>query len=185
MRKPAPFTSCVADNRERFPLPGQAERICATLKDIGRGTTKWRKGPKKQVREEDVARNVDRLVEAGLTTFAGVEGVRAFLLSEVRSQPVSARIALAEEAEARLVLLMEAFPEEDVLRAARGGDLRESGLPAEVAEEVFSAVELMEAADLPRHRGGGWEDALRKKKRKKKGEGKKSPDPFVPGGTPA
>jgi len=43
MSKPHPFTACVKDNTKRFGKEG-AERVCATLKDIGSGTTKWRKG---------------------------------------------------------------------------------------------------------------------------------------------
>lgn len=38
--KPHPFRACVKDNRKRFG-PG-TERVCATLKDIIRGTTHWR-----------------------------------------------------------------------------------------------------------------------------------------------
>lgn len=36
-----PFTACVRDNTKRFGRE-RAERICAVLKDIIRGTTKWR-----------------------------------------------------------------------------------------------------------------------------------------------
>jgi HK97 family phage prohead protease len=43
MKKPHPFTSCVRDNTKRFGKE-RAERICATLKDIGMGTTRWREG---------------------------------------------------------------------------------------------------------------------------------------------
>lgn len=39
-KKPHPFTSCVRDNRKRFG--NRAENVCAVLKDIIRGTTKWR-----------------------------------------------------------------------------------------------------------------------------------------------
>jgi hypothetical protein len=39
-KKPHPFTACVRDNRKRFGP--NAERVCAVLKDIIRGTTKWR-----------------------------------------------------------------------------------------------------------------------------------------------
>jgi len=39
-KKPHPFTACVHDNRKRFGP--NAERVCAVLKDIIRGTTKWR-----------------------------------------------------------------------------------------------------------------------------------------------
>lgn len=42
-KKSHPFTACVRDNRKRFGDEG-AKRVCATLKDIIRGTTKWRKG---------------------------------------------------------------------------------------------------------------------------------------------
>lgn len=41
MGKKHPFTACVRDNTKRFGKE-RAERICATLKDIGTGTTKWR-----------------------------------------------------------------------------------------------------------------------------------------------
>lgn len=41
--KPKPFTACVHDNMKRFG-PGRTEAVCATLKDIIRGTTNWRKG---------------------------------------------------------------------------------------------------------------------------------------------
>lgn len=36
-----PFRACVKDNMKRFG-PGRTEAVCATLKDIIRGTTKWR-----------------------------------------------------------------------------------------------------------------------------------------------
>lgn len=44
-KKPHPFTACYRDNRKRFGPHGAAQ-VCATLKDIIRGTTKWRKGKK-------------------------------------------------------------------------------------------------------------------------------------------
>jgi hypothetical protein len=39
-----PFRSCVRDNTKRFG-PGQVDKVCATLKDIIRGTTHWRGHP--------------------------------------------------------------------------------------------------------------------------------------------
>lgn len=39
-----PFTACVNDNMKRFG-PNRTERVCATLKDIIRGTTHWRGHP--------------------------------------------------------------------------------------------------------------------------------------------
>ena len=40
-KKPQPFRACVRDNMKRFG-PGRTEAVCATLKDMIRGTTKWR-----------------------------------------------------------------------------------------------------------------------------------------------
>jgi hypothetical protein len=42
-----PFTACVRDNTKRFGRE-RAERICAVLKDIIRGTTKWRSTERKK-----------------------------------------------------------------------------------------------------------------------------------------
>lgn len=43
-KKPHPFTSCVNDNMKRFG-PNRTERVCATIKDVIRGTTHWRGHP--------------------------------------------------------------------------------------------------------------------------------------------
>lgn len=43
-KKQHPFTSCVNDNLKRFG-PGRTEAVCATLKDVIRGTTHWRGHP--------------------------------------------------------------------------------------------------------------------------------------------
>ena len=43
-KDPHPFTACVHDNMKRFG-PGRTERVCAVVKDIIRGTTKWRGHP--------------------------------------------------------------------------------------------------------------------------------------------
>lgn len=43
-KKAHPFTACVHDNTKRFG-PGGADKVCATLKDIIRGTTHWRGHP--------------------------------------------------------------------------------------------------------------------------------------------
>lgn len=53
MKKPHPFTACVRDNTKRFGRE-RAERVCATLKDLGTGTTHWRHGGKKITKAEDV-----------------------------------------------------------------------------------------------------------------------------------
>lgn len=43
MKMKHPFTACVRDNTKRFGKE-RAEKVCATLKDIGTGTKNWRKG---------------------------------------------------------------------------------------------------------------------------------------------
>lgn len=43
-KKDHPFTDCVHDNMKRFG-PNRTERVCATLKDVIRGTTHWRGHP--------------------------------------------------------------------------------------------------------------------------------------------
>jgi hypothetical protein len=43
-KEPHPFRACVKDNMKRFG-PGRTEAVCATLKDIIRGTTHWRGHP--------------------------------------------------------------------------------------------------------------------------------------------
>lgn len=40
-KKKHPFRACVRDNMKRFG-PGRTERVCATLKDIMVGNTRWR-----------------------------------------------------------------------------------------------------------------------------------------------
>jgi uncharacterized coiled-coil protein SlyX len=59
MKKPHPFTACVRDNTKRFG-PERAKRVCATLKDLGTGTTKWRHGGKQITKAEDIP---DELLE--------------------------------------------------------------------------------------------------------------------------
>ena len=55
-KKKHPFTACVRDNRKRFG-PG-AEAVCATLKDIIRGTTYWRGNPEKDHGSAGLAKNL-------------------------------------------------------------------------------------------------------------------------------
>lgn len=50
-KKPHPFRACYKDNVKRFGPRGAAQ-VCATLKDIIRGTTKWRKGGRKHMSDE-------------------------------------------------------------------------------------------------------------------------------------
>jgi len=51
-KKKRPFRACVKDNMKRFG-PGRTEAICATLKDLMLGTTKWRRGRQSGVAASD------------------------------------------------------------------------------------------------------------------------------------
>ncbi len=61
-KKPHPFRACVRDNMKRFG-PGRVERVCATLKDIIRNTTKWRKG-RQSFNASDIPPELDEETEA-------------------------------------------------------------------------------------------------------------------------
>ena len=76
-KKKHPFRACVRDNRKRFGP--RTEAICATLKDIIRGTTKWRGHPERDHGapglaglaepphvDDDVLALLDRLTEMDL-----------------------------------------------------------------------------------------------------------------------
>lgn len=57
MKSAHPFIECVRDNRKRFG--DRAEQVCAVVKDMGKRSTKWRKGGSSKVSEE-----VERLLVA-------------------------------------------------------------------------------------------------------------------------
>lgn len=83
MSKPHPFDSCVKDNTKRFGAEG-AKRVCATLKDIGEGTTKWRKGGKTSA-EFDVDAMVDSVYAAADGNIDGlVEMLRDDLMASIQ-----------------------------------------------------------------------------------------------------
>lgn len=56
-KKPHPFTSCVRDNTKRFGKD-RAERICAVLKDLIKGTTKWRGEERKKHLSENTMKEL-------------------------------------------------------------------------------------------------------------------------------
>lgn len=60
-KKPHPFRACVRDNRKRFGP--QTEAYCATLKDIIRGTTKWRGKDNKKDKGTKGLKAVEKLSE--------------------------------------------------------------------------------------------------------------------------
>lgn len=79
MKKPHPFSACVRDNTKRFG-PERAKRICATLKDVGKGTKKWRKGNHSEDGttleiEEDTAILLEQLAELDLRDILNLDFV--------------------------------------------------------------------------------------------------------------
>lgn len=96
-----PFTRCVADNTKRFG-PERAKRVCAVVKDMARGTTKWRKGGRGKVRETPATLADDSLVRiqaAGAQL--GAAGITALVIEAVSmresTEADSVRAVLGEE----------------------------------------------------------------------------------------
>lgn len=78
-KKTHPFRACVDDNMKRFG-PGKTEAYCATLKDIIRGTTKWRGHPSQDKGSPGVA----GLSEGGFT----IDDELALVLSEITDEQI-------------------------------------------------------------------------------------------------
>lgn len=80
-KKPHPFGACVRDNTKRFGKDG-AERVCATLKDLEMGTTKWRHGGKVAKAGDADAwldSHVDALIAAGVDSDPAIELLEEFM----------------------------------------------------------------------------------------------------------
>lgn len=101
-KKPHPFTACVRDNRKRFGP--RAEAVCAVLKDIIRGTTRWRGHPNLDKgsaglseegfieMDEEVAYLIDCLSELDLWTLLSLaelpdDGLKFAYPMDVQDQP--------------------------------------------------------------------------------------------------
>lgn len=61
-KQPHPFRACVTDNMKRFG-PGRTEAVCATLKDIIKGTTRWRHGAEGATALSDVPEIDNEVIE--------------------------------------------------------------------------------------------------------------------------
>lgn len=81
-KDPHPFKACVRDNMKRFG-PGRTERVCATLKDIIRGTTQWRGHPAADHGAVGLAEPMDEDVETLLLSIPD-EKLEAFFLGATR-----------------------------------------------------------------------------------------------------
>lgn len=62
-KSPHPFTKCVRENRKRFGP--RTEQVCAVVKDLIRGTTKWR-GKGKNLSLEELREVVDMADASGI-----------------------------------------------------------------------------------------------------------------------
>jgi peptidoglycan hydrolase-like protein with peptidoglycan-binding domain len=114
MGKAHPFTACVRDNTKRFG-PERAKKVCAVVKDMGEGTTKWRKGGKK-VSETEMIRHWTTTLLQEAETEDDVVILAAYLKHQ-------ALVDELQEAQARRVLAetgteqARALARERVLRA--------------------------------------------------------------------
>jgi len=79
-----PFTECVRDNRKRFGT--RAEKVCAVLKDIIEGTTKWRKGSHKMNASEEIVILACPLIDDDVATL--LEHVDTKALADLLSEGV-------------------------------------------------------------------------------------------------
>lgn len=165
MKMPHPFTTCVRDNRKRFG-PG-AERVCAVLKDIGRGTTYWRGKGKKDVSALTPQEHID------LTADVPAEWVE-FTFEQVAEMPDEAVADLTaprsvpgfpppetpadltarwEQTQAAALVYELVYDEAEPLGAALArtiADARASaGVDADAAEAVAVWEEIRAAAESP------------------------------------
>lgn len=60
-KSPHPFRACVRDNMKRFG-PGRTEKVCATVKDMIRGTHRWRGQGVEASDAPEVTPEVERLL---------------------------------------------------------------------------------------------------------------------------
>lgn len=90
-KKAHPFRACVRDNTKRFGEDG-AKRVCATLKDIIRGTKKWR--GKNNPRDKGYA-GIKNLSEEGLE----FDFKFALLLSEITEENIAKATEIMERGE--------------------------------------------------------------------------------------
>jgi len=60
-KSPHPFRACVRDNMKRFG-PGRTEKVCATLKDMIRGTTRWRNSDGVAASAPEISEDVETLL---------------------------------------------------------------------------------------------------------------------------
>lgn len=127
--KPHPFTACVRDNTKRFG-PERVKRICATLKDINEGTTKWRKGGN---------RKVTAAAAEALATFSDAERAGVLNLLAELEEASDSRTRMPELADiAKVFGLSEDASAEDIVTAAQEAQEKAEKAP-EPGEQTITA----------------------------------------------
>lgn len=148
MKKPHPFTSCVRDQVKHGLSQEHAERRCAVVKDIGAGTTKWRKGGKTE--EQVVDAILHDLQEAGVTTDEDLQGIITYLqMNAIQPVLYDAHLKLEEAVQVRKA-------------AKTGGDFRVARVREQRARALIESIAGLgwEAALHPRDRLGRFRDVI-------------------------
>jgi len=134
-RKAKPFTACFRDQIKHGLSKDHAARRCAVLKDLVRGTTKWRKGGKHDKGKAGL-RELEELVLLADASGADCKAVRK--LRRRLNEHVS---AVVEESVEKLRVVAASLGEEVLVALAEGepdGDLVDL---AELVEEEFAIVQ--------------------------------------------
>lgn len=150
MSKPHPFRACVKDNTKRFGVEG-AKKVCATLKDIGEGTTHWRKGGKASA-EYDIDAMTDALVKAA---DGNVDGLFAMFVDDIKASihigagPVL--VANAIQALQDVKPMLTAVPNVDIISTGIEYPLA-SGPTTFTPEDLADAVAAQDDPCVPKPR---------------------------------
>ena len=83
-KKAHPFRSCVEDNTKRFGKE-RAERVCAVLKDLIKGTTKWRGEERKKNLSEDTLKELFE-IEVDESFYHYIEELSEEEISEIMAE---------------------------------------------------------------------------------------------------
>lgn len=130
-KQPKPFTACVRDNRKRFGP--RAEQVCAVLKDIIRGTTKWRG------KDNPMDKGT-----AGLSEFVEMDEETADLIDRLSEMDLWDLLGLAhlEDDSVELAHKGKEYSMPDRMKAAKKGNaLPDGSYPINNAEDLKNAIQ--------------------------------------------
>jgi hypothetical protein len=136
-KKPHPFTACVRDNTKRFGKE-RAEKVCAVLKDIIRGTTKWR--GKNNPRDRGAA-GIASLAEAGPPPLDDETIALIDMLGEMELWEL---LGLADDESDETVLHFKEFaPAKRRKLAGKGHALSDGSYPIENVADLKNAIQAI------------------------------------------